>query len=176
MPMWGCGFLVTREAFSGRYTTSRTSTSQHRGIELFPRFQQCEKLLVLRLESIPNVLRQSYVREETVLKWCTSGVKVVDLGPIENYEALVRDALSVGLDPIISCPLSGSVCYAIGLRGLDRRAVCFVSLIAERLSGGPLSALFPPTPPSSPPPTAAPFFTLFFVPCNVAARRPPFYF
>lgn len=36
------------------------------------------------------------------------------------------------LDPIISCPLSGSVCYAIGLRGLDRRAVCFVSLIAVR--------------------------------------------
>lgn len=45
------------------------------------------------------------------------------------------------LDPIISCPLSGSVCYAIGLRGPNRRAVCFVSLIAERLSGGPLSLL-----------------------------------
>lgn len=28
--------------------------------------------------------------------------------------------------------VSGSACYAIGLRGPDRRAVCFVSLIAER--------------------------------------------
>lgn len=50
-------------------------------------------------------------------------------------------SFSLVLDPIISCPLSGSVCYAIGLRGPNRRAVCFVSLIAERLSGGPLSLL-----------------------------------
>ena len=50
-------------------------------------------------------------------------------------------SFSPALDPIISCPLSGSVCYAIGLRGPNRRAVCFVSLIAERLSGGPLSLL-----------------------------------
>lgn len=41
---------------------------------------------------------------------------------------------SVGLDPIISCPLSGSACYAIGLPSGERWAVCFVSLIAERRS------------------------------------------
>lgn len=88
------------------------------------------------------------------------------------------------LDPIISCPLSGSVCYAIGLRGLDRRAVCFVSLIAVRggLSPVVLSLsllfffLFHISLSFS---RSFPFFTLFFpVPCNVAAppARPPFYF
>lgn len=71
-------------------------------------------------------------------RWRIGGVKVVDPQPIENYEALrSRGSYSPGLDPIISCPLSGSACYAIGLRGPNRRAVCFVSLIAERLSGGP---------------------------------------
>lgn len=141
--------------------------------------------------------------------WCVPGVKVVALGPIENYEALCLAILlslslslphfhfsfSPALDPIISCPLSGSVCYAIGLRGPDRRAVCFVSLIAERLSGGPLSllplrpasspllsaplrlVLLPSTPLATPPSRPRhPFFTLFFVPCNVAPARPPFYF
>lgn len=53
-----------------------------------------------------------------------------------------RSVFARGLDPIIPCPLSGSACYAIGLHGPDRRAVCFVSLIAERLSGGP-PRLFP---------------------------------
>lgn len=87
-------------------------------------------------------------------RWRIGGVKVVDPRPIENYEALrSRGSYSPGLDPIISCPLSGSACYAIGLRGPDRRAVCFVSLIAERLSGGPPRLHLPPqrSPSASPP-------------------------
>lgn len=97
------------------------------------------------------------------------------------------------LDPIISCPLSGSACYAIGLRGPDRRAVCFVSLIAERLSGGP-PRLFPPStdaavfpafpprlsllllpPPRPPTRTPGPASLSSSCPCDVG-RRPPFYF
>lgn len=66
---------------------------------------------------------------------------------------------------------SGSACYAIGLRGPDRRAVCFVSLIAERAlrwsssvhsSIYRCSDLFPSLPLQ--PPTRAPRVPRFFVP------------
>lgn len=118
-------------------------------------------------------------------RWRISGVKVVDPRPIENYEALrSRGSYSPGLDPIISCPLSGSACYAIGLRDPDRRAVCFVSLIAERLSGGPPRLHLPlqrspfaslPCPSSHSDP-GAPHVSRFFVPVRRRSARPPFYF
>lgn len=79
---------------------------------------------------------------------------------------------SPSLDPIILCPLSGSACYAIGLRGPDRRAVCFVSLIAERAlrwSFSVLSSIYtaaaisPPRVSPVHPPTRAPRVPRFFV-------------
>lgn len=118
-------------------------------------------------------------------RWRIGGVKVVDPRPIENYEALrSRGSYSPGLDPIISCPLSGSACYAIGLHGPDRRAVCFVSLIAERLSGGPPRLHLPPqrspfASPPVPPPTRTPGPLASLAsssPCDVGRRGRHFIF
>lgn len=168
-----------------------------RGEDLF-RNPLSFSLLEWKPPPIPSPLVQS---PRKAVSFRFERVKVVALGSskIENYGRSFAKSFSLpspflspisislsrrSLDPIISCPLSGSVCYAIGLRGLDRRAVCFVSLIAVRGGLSPvvlslsllffflfhISLSFA---------RSFPFFTLFFpVPCNVAAppARPPFYF